>query len=57
MKDYTLYVCVSNINASHRKPRVEDLSVEKKRIVSLVMRSLTHPTSIYLVPTMCQTLS
>lgn len=41
----TLYVCVTNINAKHRRPGMEELSVEKKRIVSLVMSSLQHPTN------------
>lgn len=41
----TLYVCVTNINAKHRRPGMEELFVEKKRIVSLVMSSLQHPTN------------
>ena len=42
MEDYDLYVCVSNINAAHRRPGMEELSVEKRR-VTLGMSSLMHP--------------
>lgn len=43
MEDYDLYVCISSISAAHRRPGMEELSVEKRR-VTLGMSSLMRPT-------------
>ena len=46
MEDYDLYVCISSVSATHRRPGMEELSVEKK---SDSGHELTHASNKYLV--------